>query len=61
MENKLMEAQIGNIKTAMQTFKTSIKMAAMEDDGKISWSEKRTLAKAEKAADRFLKEIEAIK
>ena len=61
MKNKILEAQIRNAERFMQTLKQSCKLAAVEDDGKISLSERRVLVQIDKAADRFLKDIGKIK
>lgn len=60
MKNKLLEAQLRNIENTMQALKTACHLAALEDDGKVGFMERRRLQKIEKATDRFLKDIKGI-
>lgn len=59
--NSFIKAQILNITTMAQHFKQSCELAAMQDDGKISKSEEKTLKKINQATDRFIRELNSIK
>lgn len=59
--NNYIQAQILNIITMTKTFEQACEMAALKDDGKISREEEKQLKKIKVAAQKFRKELEAIK
>ena len=59
--NSYIQAQILNIITMTKTFEQACEMAALKDDGKISREEEKQLKKIKVAAQKFRKELEAIK
>lgn len=59
--NTHIAAQITNITTMTKVFVQSCEMAATKDDGKVSVEEAKQLAKIKKAADKFMKELQAIR
>lgn len=59
--NIFIKSQIMNMTTMTKTFVDGCKMAALQDDGKTSKEEARQLKEIEKAAERFIKDLEKIK
>ena len=59
--NQFIKSQIINITTMAGAFKEACKLAAIKDDGKISPEEQKQLKRIEKATDKFIKELSAIK
>lgn len=59
--NSYIQAQILNITTMTKTFEQACEIAAVKDDGKISREEEKQLKKIKAAAQKFRKELEAIK
>lgn len=59
--NAFMKNQIANITTMTKSFVQGCKMATIQDDGSTSKEEAKQLKEIEKAADRFIKELEKIK
>lgn len=57
--NHNLKAQITHMITFCEAFKRACHLAATQDDMKIDKSEEKTLRKINKAADRFLKELNA--
>lgn len=58
--NSYMNAQISNMIDIVKTFEQSCELAALQDDNKISFHEKRTLAKIQTASKTFRKNLEQI-
>ena len=59
--NRFIKSQIINITTMANQFKTACKIAAIQDDGRISKEEERQLKKIEKATNKFIAELNSIK
>lgn len=59
--NTYMDAQITNIITIVKTFEASCTLTAAENDGHINKAEAKQLKKINKAADRFIRELEKIR
>ena len=59
--NNFIRAQIFNITTIAKSFKEGCHLAVLENDGKISEAERKTLKKIDSAVDRFIKELNRIK
>ena len=59
--NPYMQIQIDNVRATIQTLRTTIVTAAAMDDGRISRQEKKNIDRIIKAADRFLKDLDAIR
>ena len=59
--NTYMDAQITNMITIVKTFEASCTMAATENDGHINSAEAKLLKKINKAAERFIQELEKIR
>lgn len=60
MNNRFIQAQIQNIITMVETFKEACRIAALEDDGKISKEEAKTLKRINAATERYIKELRKI-
>ncbi len=58
--NQFIENQCKNMVQSIQIFKQSCEFAAKRDDGKISKDEEKTMARINKAADSFTKELQKI-
>ena len=61
MTNKIIEQQISAMKADIQLFKVNCHLAAKKDDGIISKEEQKQLKAIDKAADRFIKDLSAVK
>ena len=61
MKNKLLEEQIRSIEGRMEELQRDCELAARADNGRLSFSERRTLKKIDKAVTKFLKQIGKIK
>lgn len=59
--NYYIEAQITNMVAMVRTFDASCKMAALKDDGSIDRTEEKQLKKISAAAQKFIRELEAVK
>lgn len=59
--NMYMEMQIRNMQVSLKAFIQSCEMAAKADDGSIDRKEQKQLDKIKAAADKFSKELSAIK
>ena len=59
--NTYIKAQIVNMIAMTELFKKTCHTAAFKDDGSLSKEEEKTLKRINKAADSFLKELNAIK
>ena len=59
MKNPYMNAQVQNMLSITESFKQSLKIAAMQDDSKIDRSEARMLRKLEAEADKFARVLKA--
>ena len=59
--NPYMQIQIDNVRATIQTLRTTIVTAAAMDDGRISRQEKKNIDRIIKAADRYLKDLDAIR
>lgn len=60
MKNQFMRIHVRNMKTSLESFKLGLKLSATQDDGIIDAEEKRDMKRLEKAADKFLKELEKV-
>ena len=58
--NTYMEAYINSTITYLNTFKQSLRVAAMKIDGRIDNEEQKIIDKADKATDKYIKELEKI-
>lgn len=58
--NDYMESYITGAITYMKTFKSSLRMAAMKNDGRIDRDEQKIIDKANKLTDKFIKEFEKL-
>lgn len=58
MKNQFMRIHIRNMKTSLQSFKLGLQLSATQDDGVIDREEKRDMKRLEKAADKFMEELE---
>ena len=59
VKNPYMNAQVQNMLSITESFKQSLKIAAMQDDSKIDRSEARMLRKLEAEADKFARVLKA--
>lgn len=59
--NIFIKSQIMNMQTMTKSFVEGCKMAATQDNGATSKDEAKHLKEIEKAAERFIKELEKIK
>ena len=58
--NQFIAGQCKNMIQSIALFKQSCEFAAKRDDGQISKDEAKTVAKINKAADSFVKELEKL-
>lgn len=58
--NSYIHAQILNMLAMTKTFEQSCRMAAMQDDGKISAEETKIIKKISSASEKFRRELESI-
>lgn len=56
--NSYMESYITSTVTYLKTFKQSLRMAALKNDGKIDKHEQKVLDKADKLTDKYIRELE---
>lgn len=59
--NTYITTQITNMQIMLKTFEQSCKMAAMQDDGKISRDEEKKLKRIHEATTRYKEELELYK
>ena len=59
--NVYIESQIMNMIASVKNFTAASRMAASQDDGTVSRDEEKQLRKLEKAAAKFISELERIK
>lgn len=59
--NSYIQAQIINMITMTKSFEQGCRLAAMQDDGKISSDEVKIMKKITTASEKFRKELESIK
>ena len=60
MDNQYMQAQCKNMVTMVAAFSQACELAALEDDGVLSKSEKRELRKIQSAVQRFQGELQRV-
>lgn len=60
MKNAFMRIHVRNMKTSLESFKLGLQLSAVKDDGAIDKEEKRDIKRLEKAANKFLEEIERV-
>jgi cob(I)alamin adenosyltransferase len=48
------------MKTSLQSFKLGLQLSATQDDGAIDREEKKDMKRLEKAADKFMEELEKV-
>lgn len=58
--NDYMDSYITGAITYLKTFKQSLHMAALKKDGYIDKDEQKVLDKANKATDKYIKELEKL-
>lgn len=58
--NDYMDSYITGAITYLKTFKQSLRMAALKNDGYIDKDEQKVLDKANKATDKYIKELEKL-
>ena len=61
MRNKVMETQINNLLLSVSTFRQSLDIFAVKDDGVITRDEKKSIRKLTKASRKFEKILEKVK
>lgn len=59
--NPYINAQILNMKAAVRNCEQACQQAALQDDGKLSKEEMRTLKQIHTASEKFLKNLDKIK
>ena len=59
--NTYMKAQIDNMISTLKIFQNSCELSARKDNGQIDKDEAKALKTINKAAERFIKEIESLK
>ena len=59
--NVYIQSQILNMIASVKNFTAASRMAASQDDGAVSKEEAKQLRQIEKAAERFIAELEKIK
>ena len=58
--NKNMLTFINGTITYLKTFETSLRMAALKDDGQIDRDEQKTIEKANKLTEKYIRELEKL-
>lgn len=56
--NDYMESYINGTITYLKTFQSSLRMAAMKNDGRIDKQEQKVIDKANKLTDKYIRELE---
>ena len=60
MKNQFMRIHVRNMKTSLQSFKLGLQLSATQNDGMIDREEKKDMKRLEKAADKFMEELERV-
>lgn len=60
MKNHFMRIHVRNMKTSLESFKLGLQLSATQDDGIRDKQEKRDMKRLEKAADKFMEELERV-
>lgn len=58
--NDYMESYIKGAVTYLKTFETSLRMAALKNDGRIDKDEQKIIDKANKLTDKYIRELERL-
>lgn len=58
--NTYMESYITSSITYLKTFKQSLRMAAMRNDGRIDRQEQKIIDKVDKLTDKYIRELEKL-
>lgn len=58
--NDYMESYITSAVTYLKTFKQSLRMAALKNDGQIDKHEQKVIDKANKLTDKYIHELERL-
>lgn len=58
--NDYMSSYINGAITYLKTFQQSLRMSALKNDGRIDRDEQKVLDKANKATDKYIRELERL-